>query len=113
MLTASLHSILARAALAALLSAAGTSVAALSSQIEGCLLLRDQASVICKAKVSCSASAAAIEAIRPQFERCAAGERIPRRDVEAAIAAFRNPRTFRCCIGNDLVPMLPSAFPYE
>lgn len=65
MLRASLHSILARAALAVLLSAAGASVAALSLQIEGCLLVRDQASVICKAKVSCSTSAAAIKAIRP------------------------------------------------
>jgi len=75
----------------------------------GCRLLRTQAAVICKAKVSCRSSAPAVAAIRPLFFHCAAGQPLPSPVAEAAIGAFKSPRYFRCCIGNDLLSILPTA----
>lgn len=113
MFTASFHSFLIRTALAVLLPVVGSSAQAFSAQVNGCQLLHDQASVICKAKVSCRDATAAIEAIRPLFTRCAAGESVRRNDVEDAIGAFKTPRYFRCCIGNDLVSLWPSPVPFD
>ena len=75
----------------------------------GCHLLKTQAAVICKAKVSCRSSAPAVAVIRPLFFHCAAGQHLPRPVTEAAIGAFKSPRYIRCCIGNNLLPMLPTA----
>ena len=108
MFTGSVHSAMAVAGLALLLFLTASSLHAFSSRVSGCQLLRDQAAVICTAKVSCRSSAAAVDAIRPLFARCAAGEALPHRAAEAALGAFKSPRYFRCCIGNDLMPMLSS-----
>ena len=113
MFTASFHSILTRTALAVLLPVVGPSAQAFSAQVSGCQLLHDQAAVICKAKISCRDAVEAVEAVRPLFTRCAAGDFVRRHDVEDAIGAFKNPRYFRCCIGNDLVSLLPSAVPFD
>lgn len=105
----SLHAARIAAALSLLASASVSQADAPAPGSGGCRLLQTQAAVICKAKVSCRSSAPAIAATRPLFFHCAAGQPLPRPVAEAAIGAFKSPRYFRCCIGNDLLSILPTA----
>lgn len=83
------------------------SAAAFSPAPGGCQLLRDRAAPVCRAKLSCSNSVAAITAVRPLFAQCAAGSPVQVTAVQNAINQFSNVLYFQCCIGNDLVQTLP------
>lgn len=73
---------------------------AASRSVSGCQILQDRASILCKAKISCQDSQAAISAITPLLEQCATGQEQPRQDVLHRLSQFKSDLYFQCCIGN-------------
>ena len=68
----------------------------------GCALLREMATPICTAKLSCDAAVGSVPTARALFAACAGKTEIPPLDVHHLIRDFGGQEAFRCCAGNAL-----------
>ncbi|WP_282096405.1 hypothetical protein [Epibacterium ulvae] len=90
---------------------AASAVFAASQAPNGCEILQQRASEICKAKVSCAGEQAAITALMPLVQHCVSSERpVPsQRRVHQLLSGFTSDLYFQCCIGNAIFPQLSSS----